>query len=135
MRALLARLRRDESGESVIAAAIAFTVIITLLSAVFQAALWFAARNAAMTAAKQGVAVARDRGSTLAAGQAAACALAGTAGHGMLKGPSCTGSGGTTITITVTGRAVSFLPFFNPGVTETATGPTERWTVDTGGGS
>ncbi len=129
LRNQLARLYRDDSGEAVLAAVIAWTIIMPLLAAVFQAALWYAGRNTALTAAQQGVAVARDRGSSADRGIAAACGFASTAGRGFLLGASCSGSGGTTISITATGHARSFIPFFDAAVTETVTGPAERWTV------
>jgi hypothetical protein len=135
LRILLTRLRRDDRGEAILAAVIAWTIIIPLLAAVFQAALWFAARNTALTAAQQGVSVARDRGSSLGAGEAAACSFASMTGHGFLLGPSCAGSGGNTVSITVSGRAPSFIPFFNASVTETVTGPAERWTTAQIGGA
>jgi hypothetical protein len=125
----IAILLRDDAGESVLAAVIAWTIVIPLICAVFQAALWFTARNTALTAARQGVAVARDYGSTLGQGIAAACDLARTTGHGLLIGADCSGSGADTVSITVTGHAPSFIPFFHAAVTETVTGPAERWTV------
>lgn len=135
LRSLLAQLQRDDSGEAVLPAVIAWTIIMPLLAAVFQAALWYAARNTALTAAQHGVAVARDRGSSTGQGITAACGFASTTGRGFLLGASCGGSGGTTITITVTGHARSFIPFFNAAVTETVTGPAERWTVTTPAGA
>jgi hypothetical protein len=125
-----ARRRRAERGSSVIAAAIAFTVILPLLSACFQAALWFAARDAALSAARQG-ADAAAQGGTLAGGLAAACQYARTAGAGILRGPACAGSTGNTITITVTGTAPAIVPLFPARVTEQAQAPRERFTTRT----
>lgn len=127
------RLRRDDRGSSVIAAAIAFTIILPLLAACFQAALWFAARDAALSAAQQGVQAARAENAPLGAGLAAACAYARTAAAGILRGASCTGSAGNTITITVTvtGHAPSLVPLFPAAVTEQAQGPRERFTTRT----
>ena len=88
-----------------IAAAIAFTVILPLLAACFQAALWFAARDAALSAARQGAETAAAQGGTLGGGLAAACQYARTAAAGILRGPACTGTTGNTVTITVTGAA------------------------------
>jgi Flp pilus assembly protein TadG len=125
------RLRRDDRGSSVIAAAIAFTIILPLLAACFQAALWFAARDAALSAAQQGVQAARAENATLGAGLAAACAYARTAAAGILRGASCTGSTGNTVTVTVTGHAPSLVPLFPAAVTEQAQGPRERFTTRT----
>ena len=122
--------RLGDCGSSVIAAAIAFTVILPLLSACFQAALWFAARDAALSAARQG-ADAAAQGGTLGGGLAAACQYARTAAAGILRGPACTGSTGNTITITVTGSAPAIVPLFPAQVTEQAQAPRERFTTRT----
>ena len=114
-----------------VAAAIAFTVILPLLAACFQAALWFAARDAALSAAQQGIQAARAQNATLATGTAAACAYAKTAAAGFLRGTSCTGSTGNTITITVTGTAPAIVPLFPAQVTEQAQAPRERFTTRT----
>jgi hypothetical protein len=123
--------RAGEEGSSVIAAVIAFTVILPLLAAVFQAALWFAARDAALSAARQGAETAAAQGGTLSGGLAAACQYARTAAAGILRGPACTGSTGNTVTITVTGAAPAILPLFPAQVSEQAREPQERFTVRT----
>jgi len=114
----------------VIAAVIAFTVILPLLAAVFQAALWFAARDAALSAARQGAETAAQ-GGTLDGGLAAACQYARTAAAGILRGPACTGTAGNTVTITVTGAAPVIVPLFPAQVTEQAQEPAERFTTRT----
>lgn len=59
-------LRGERGSVSVLAAAIAFPAVIALLAAFFQAALWFTARNTALSAAQQGVDAARGtRGSLM----------------------------------------------------------------------
>jgi hypothetical protein len=116
---------------SVIAAAIAFPAVIVLLSAFFQTALWFAARAAAISAAQQGADTARAAGSTLTAGEAAACGFAHATAAGMLRSPVCTGTGGTTITITVCGNAPSFVPLIPVRACEQAQGTKERFTTRT----
>jgi hypothetical protein len=127
----LARLRGERGSVSVIAAAIAFPAVIALLAGFFQAALWFAARSAALAAAQQGVDTTRAAGATLAQGEAAACTFAVTAGRGMLRGPSCTGSSGDTVTITVCGNAPSFIAVFPVRACEQAQGARERFTTRT----
>jgi hypothetical protein len=130
-RAPARRARQRERGSTVVAAAIAFTVILPLLAACFQAALWFAARDAALSAARQGVDAARAQNGTLAAGLVTACQYARTAAAGILRGPSCTGSGGNTITITVAGTAPAIVPLFPAAVREQAQGARERFTTRT----
>jgi hypothetical protein len=127
----LAWLRGERGSVSVIAAVIAFPVVIALLAGFFQAALWFAARSAALAAAQQGMDAARGTAGTLAQGEAAACAFARTVGAGMLRGPSCTGSGGATVTITVCGDAPSLVALFPVRACEQAQGARERFTTRT----
>jgi len=121
--------RPGERGSSVIAAAIAFTIILPLLAACFQAALWFAARDAALSAARQGAEIAAAQGGTLGGGVAAACQYARTVAAGILRGPACTGSTGNTVTVTVTGTAPAILPLFPATVTEQAQAARERFTT------
>jgi TadE-like protein len=130
LRRALTWLARDDRGSlSVIAYAIAFPVIIALLAAFFQAALWFAARNTALSAAQQGVDTARRAGATLAQGEAAACGFASGVGGGMLRAATCAGSGGDTIAITVCGSAVQLIAFFPVHACEQAQGARERFTT------
>jgi hypothetical protein len=103
--------RGDRGSVSVIAAAIAFPAVIALLAAFFQGALWFAGREAALSAAQQGVTAARGTGGTDAGGQAAACSYVATTGHGMLTNPSCTVTGTATVTVTVCGDTPRLIPF------------------------
>jgi len=121
--------RGDRGSVSVIAAAIAFPAIIVLLSAFFQAALWFAARAAAISAAQQGADTARAAGATLQQGEAEACGFAAATASGMLRGPVCTGTGGNTITITVCGNAPDFLPLIPVRACEQARSAKERFTT------
>jgi hypothetical protein len=109
----------------------AAAVILPLLAAWFQAALWFAARDAALSAAQQGVDAARAEGGTLGSGLATACQYARTAAAGILRGPACTSSGGDTITITVAGTAPAILPLFPAAVREQAQAARERFTTRT----
>jgi hypothetical protein len=106
---------------------------LALLAAFFQAALWFAARNAALAAAQQGADAARGTGGTVAQGVAVACGFARTAGGGMLRSPACTGRGGDTITITVCGTAVQLVPLVPVHACEQVQGARERFTTDVAG--
>jgi hypothetical protein len=124
-------LRGERGSVSVIAAAIAFPVVIALLAAFFQAALWFTARNTALSAAQQGVDAARGTRGSLAQGEAAACAFARTVGAGMLRGPTCSGSTGNTIAITVCGDAPSLVALVPVRACEQAQGARERFTTRT----
>ena len=127
----LQMLRTDAGTVGVVSYAIAFPVVIAIIAAVFQTAMWFAARNAAIAAAEQGVAVARAQGSSAGQGSAAACGYAASAAAGILRGPVCTAGGGTTITVTVCGSALSLLPGFDVRACEQAQGAQERFTTRT----
>jgi hypothetical protein len=129
----LARLRSDRGSVSVLAAAIAFPTVVALLAAFFQGALWFAARSAALSAAQQGVDAARGTGGSLARGESTACAFARTVGAGMLRGPTCSGSSGATVTITVCGDAPSLVALFPVRACEQAQGARERFTTRVSG--
>jgi hypothetical protein len=50
-----------------------------------------------------------------------------------LRGPVCTAGGGTTITVTVCGSALSLLPGFNVRACEQAQGAQERFTTNVSG--
>lgn len=126
-------LRGERGSVSVIAAAIAFPVVIALLAGFFQAALWFAARSTALSAAQQGVDAARGTGGSLARGESAACGFARTVGAGMLRGPACSGSTGATVTITVCGDAPSLIGLFPVRACEQAQGARERFTTRVSG--
>jgi hypothetical protein len=122
-------LRSDRGSVSVIAAAIAFPAVLAVLAAFFQAALWFAARNAALSAAQQGTDAARGTSGTVAQGVAVACGFARNTGSGMLRSPACTGTGGDTVTITVCGNAVQLISLFSVHTCEQAQGARERFTT------
>jgi len=124
--------RGDRGSVSVIAAAIAWPAVIALLAAFFQGALWFAGREAALSAAQQGVTAARGQGSTNAAGQAVACAYAATTGHGMLTHPNCQASGAATVSVRVCGDTPHLIPF-PTHVCMSAQGPREVFTTDQAG--
>jgi hypothetical protein len=128
-----AQLRDERGSVSVIAAAVAFPAVIALLAAFFQAALWFAARSAALTAAQQGLDAARGTSGSLTHGEATACTFARTVGAGMLHGPTCTGSTGATVTITVCGDAPSLIGLFPVRACEQAQGARERFTTRVSG--
>jgi hypothetical protein len=129
-RTLTGRLRelRGDRG-SVIALAITFPLVMVLVAAIAQGALLYVAREAAVTAAQQGVDTARARGGTVAAGEAAACAYAAAAARGILRSPACTGTGGIAVTITVCGDAPSFVPLIPVRACARQQGPAERFTI------
>ncbi len=124
------QILRGERGTTVIATAVAFAAILMLLSAVFQAVLWYNARSAALAAAQEGVRAARGLGASPAQGQAAACRYARTVGRGLLRSPACAATANaSTVTVTVRGAAPSLIALFDVRVSEQARGAVERFTT------
>ncbi|MFI0411177.1 hypothetical protein [Actinomadura sp. 3N508] len=93
-----------------------------------QAVLVSVAGNVALSAAEEGLRVARARHGTAAQGQAAAVHFA--LAEPVLQAPVVTVSGSTTITVQVTGSAPSILPGVSIGITRAVRGAHERFTVD-----
>ncbi|TMQ92745.1 pilus assembly protein [Actinomadura soli] len=108
-----------------------FPAVGLLFLVLVQAVLVSVARNVALSAAEEGLRVARARHGTAAQGQAAAARSARA--EPVLQAPAVTVSGTTTITVHVTGSAPSILPGVDIGFTRTARGARERFTIDTRG--
>lgn len=121
--------RERERGSATVTAAIVFPAVGLLFLALAQAVLVSVARNVALSAAEEGLRVARARHGTAAQGQAAAARFARA--EPVLQTPTITVSGTTTITVQVTGRAPSILPGVDIGFTRTARGARERFTTET----
>lgn len=138
LRWVAARLRtgRDERGSFSLEIAVLFPVVLLLTFGVVQAALWFHARDVALSAAQNGVRAARAYNGSQGAGQQQASAfLTQAGGSGVLKNAAVFASrGAQQATVTVTGQApkvITLLPTLS--VTQTATGPVERFTTQGGG--
>jgi hypothetical protein len=112
--------------------AIVFPAIILLTIAVIEAAMWFYARDIALTAAREGVNAGRGYQSSPADGAARARdTLTRIAGDSLRESQVSTGgSTADTVEITVSGTAVSLLPGI-PGlhVSQSASAARERWTT------
>lgn len=112
--------------------AIVFPFVIVLTVVVVQAAMWFHARNVALTAAREGFAAARTYQSPEGAGAARARETLGRIAGDSLRGPtvSTAGSTDTDVRVTVTGSAPSMLPGLSGlSVSQSASAPRERWTT------
>jgi Flp pilus assembly protein TadG len=116
--------------------AILAPALLVLVITIVQAGLWFHARNLAQSAAREGATAAASYTATTSAGLARARAfLSEQAGDSLSAATvSTAGSTATLVRVEVTGRALSVLPGV-PGmtVTQTATAPSERFTVPSGG--
>ncbi|RFS85956.1 pilus assembly protein [Actinomadura spongiicola] len=124
---LKAWCRRD-AGSATITTAILFPAVGLLVLALVQAALVSVARDVALAAAEEGLRVARAYEHTPAQGRAAALAFADA--EPVLRAPSVTLSAGTTVTVRVNGQAPSLLPGVHIGISRTARGAHERFTVE-----
>jgi hypothetical protein len=125
---MIRRLRSDRGALTLSYVAV-LPFMFLFIMVLIQASFWFLARDAALTAARQGADAARVLGAPLAAGPAAAMAFARRAGSGYLDDPVASGSGstGSTISITVSGHVPSFIPGLVVHVTETVQVPVEKF--------
>ena len=129
-------LRRGDSrgaeagqrGSNPVEFAIVATVMLTLAFVVVQAALVFYAQSIALGAATQGVNAARGYQSSAGAGEDHARDFLAAAGTGLTDQRVSASRGGTEVSVTVSGRAISVLPYVNFAVRRTAHGPVERVT-------
>nr|WP_103889134.1 TadE family protein [Actinacidiphila yanglinensis] len=112
--------------------AIVFPVVILMTIAVVQASMWYYARNIALTAAREGVNAGRGYQSSPGDGAARARSTLDRIGGDSLHGPGVSTDGSTadTVTITVSGTAISMLPGV-PGlhVSQSASAAREQWTT------
>ncbi|MEG9227294.1 TadE/TadG family type IV pilus assembly protein [Aeromicrobium sp. Sec7.5] len=119
--------RRDERGEIATTLLVAPTLFLLIMT-VFQFALIAHARNVAEAAAQEAVASASTFDGTAADGQASATAALDTLGPRMLTNRTVdVDRSATTVTVSVTGTPLSFIPFLKPTIVETSTGPIERY--------
>nr|WP_031510916.1 hypothetical protein [Streptomyces megasporus] len=111
--------------------AIALPLVVLATLAVVQASLFYLGREIALTAAREGVAAGRTwQAGPEQGAQRARAVLDRTAGD-LLRSPavSTAGSTGTRVRISVTGTVVSVLPGVGDlHITQSASGPVERWT-------
>lgn len=126
--------RRSDSGISTLEYVVIFPFFLLLVAVGLQGALWYAARNAALASAQEGLRAARAQHGNPGAGQAAAVAFAADVGSGQLLQPAAqvTVGANQTLTVTVSGSVPSFVPGLTIRVNQRASGPKERW-VSPGG--
>lgn len=130
------RRRRDERGSTTLELAVLFPVVLLIIFMAIQGALYFHARSVALSAAQEGVRVAKAENGSAGAGSGAAKGfVAQSGGDGVLRdlGVSAQRSA-TTASVTVTGRPLSVIPgVLNFSVKQTAEAPVERFTAPNGG--
>jgi Flp pilus assembly protein TadG len=126
-----ARRWRDDRGDTAIQMAIIFPFVLLATVAVIQASMWYYARQIALTAAREGLTTARAYESSPADGAAQARDVLERVAGDSLRGYSVTAnSNGERVQVQVSGTAMSMIPgVAGLQVTQSASGPVERWTV------
>jgi len=109
---------------------ILFPLMILLIMAVTQTALWYFARSAALAAARSGANIGSAYGSSPDDGAAAADRFAAAQAGDMLGAEHATSAGSTAkaVHITVTGDAISLVPGLPIHVSQSAQQPVEKFT-------
>lgn len=105
----------------------------SLLFLAVQGAVYYQGRTVALSAAQEGARGAAAHEATNGDGRSAALAFAGRAGgNGVLDDPRVTvdrDPAAGTVTVEVTGRTGSFVPGWDPQVTQTASRAVEEFTA------
>lgn len=121
-----------ERGANPVELAVVMPAILVLLFASIQAAAWFVARATALNAAQSGVNAQRVLQAPDGAGEQRATDFLTSAGDWLVDwdspGPDCM-TAATEVTCTVTGTALSVVPWVSFPVRQTAHGTVERWTT------
>lgn len=125
---------RDDRGDTSIQMAIIYPFVLLATVAVIQASMWYYARQIALTAAREGLTAARAYESSPADGAAQARSVLGRTAGDSLRGYSVVASSdGQRVRVQVSGTAMSMIPGVSGlQVTQSASGPVERWTVPGG---
>ncbi|NED96857.1 pilus assembly protein [Phytoactinopolyspora alkaliphila] len=122
--------RPRERGSIALEQVIIWPVVIATIVAIIQGALWFHARNVALSAAQEGARAAsvETRGDGAAHAKAFIAAAGGTK---VMTGANVSQHDtGTTVTVTVSGSAPSLVPgMAGPSFSQSSTAPLKRWTT------
>jgi Flp pilus assembly protein TadG len=114
---------------------IATPLLLLMLLAIVQFALWSHATHIAQAAASQGLAVARSQNGTAAAGTSSARQLLDQLASGPLTGSTVASDrNAASASVRVSGTATSVVPFLSLPVHAEAAGPVERFVPDLAGG-
>ena len=109
---------------------IAMPVLLLMILAVVQFALWQHACHVAQAAAQEGLAAGRVVGGSEQSATAETRTVLAQVGSGTLNAPRVTATrGAVTTTVVVAGQAESLVPFLSLPVRSVASGATERFTT------
>jgi Flp pilus assembly protein TadG len=132
-RRLWQRLRGDRGAGSA-EVVIAVPLLMLLILAIVQFALWAHASSVAQATAEEALATARVQGSSAAAGQQRAQQVLGQIGSAVLVSPQVSVTRtADSATVQITATAEQVIPFFTMPVHVTVTGPVERFVPGPGG--
>jgi TadE-like protein len=116
---------RDDRGALTASVAVLAAVLV-LFFAVVQISLWFYGRSVATTAARHGLDAARIESGSAGDGRSTALEFLSQAGGVTDYTVGATRSL-TEVEVTITGSAITVLPFFDAPITVTIDGPVERF--------
>lgn len=126
---------RGDRGSVSVELVIATPLLLLMLLAIVQFALWSHATHIAQAAASQGLAAARAQDGTVAAGSASAQQMLDQLGHGPLTNTSVeVERGAETTSVRVVGDASALIPFVRLPVHAEAAGAVERFVPDLAAG-
>lgn len=124
------RLLRDDRGSVTAELVVAVPLLLLMLMAIVQFAVWSHAVHIAQGASAQGLAVIRAQDGTVAAGTATAREVLDQLGTGPLVAAEVVSvREDGTARVTITGSASSVVPFLALPVRVESTGPIERFVV------
>jgi Flp pilus assembly protein TadG len=120
------RVGHDDRGSAELV--VATPLLLLLILAVIQFAIYEHASQVAQTTAAQALAATRVVGGTTTAGQSEARSMLSDLGSGVIVSPQVSVvRGGTTADVTVSGVAEGVVPLLHLPVRATAAGPLERF--------
>ncbi|MGH3991096.1 MAG: TadE family protein [Pseudonocardiaceae bacterium] len=129
------RALRGDRGSVSAELVIATPLLMLMLLAIVQFALWSHATHIAQAAASQGLAASRVQGGTAAAGTTGAQQILDQLAGGPLRSAAVTSDrGATSAWVRISGTATPVIPFLRLPVHAEATGPVERFVPDLAGG-
>ena len=122
------RRRSDERGAGTLETVLVIPLVLLLITAVVQFALWYHASHVALAAAQDGVRAARVQGAIGADGQARAQTELDQLGRDLVVAPQVTVTRGLDVaTVDVSGWAPQVVPLLRLPIHQHASSPVERF--------